>query len=444
MTDTIFALATGAARAAIAVIRISGPDAGKTLIQLAGPLPRPRYAALRTLRSVDAKVLDRALVLWAPGPASFTGEDQVELHLHGGAAVIKGVTEALSHLKLRPALPGEFTRRAFENGKLDLTEAEAIADLVDAETQAQRDQAMAQLGGGVSRRQEGWRAMLLSASAMLEADIDFPDEELPSGLQDQARALLVELLAELDQTSADLRGEQVRDGYRIALVGAPNAGKSSVLNALIERDAAIVTELAGTTRDVIEVALTIEGFRIVIADTAGIRQSENMIEAEGIRRAQAWASKAALRVLVVDQSSDVRDWLEATPLFGANDVIALNKSDLDLSSGGKAAMTWAEKFGQTIVSCQASTGDVLQLKALIGERVVAALSGSDSPVVTRTRHKAIIQNTADCLRRGLSAASIETLAEDVRLASRALAHLVGEIGAEEVLDGVFGSFCIGK
>ncbi|MHB8287128.1 MAG: tRNA uridine-5-carboxymethylaminomethyl(34) synthesis GTPase MnmE [Caulobacteraceae bacterium] len=443
MTDTIFALATGSARAAIAMVRISGPGSRDVLLSLTERLPTARQAALRTLRSPEnGQILDQAVVLWFPAPASFTGEDQVELHLHGGSAVIQGVTQALINLGLRPAEPGEFTRRAFEKGRLDLAEAEAIADLVDAETEAQKAQALAQLGGGLSRRQAHWRSTLVQASAMLEADIDFPDEEIPSGLEDQARALLETLVIDLEAAITDHRGEQVRDGYRVALLGAPNAGKSSLLNALVGRDAAIVTDIAGTTRDVIEVSLTVEGFRVILADTAGLREAQDRIEIEGIRRAEAWAAGASLRMLVVDQSAGGADWKTGAALMRAGDVVVLNK--MDQPSASENVRVWALEQGFDTVACQADAGGIYQVSAILSSKVVTALRGVEFPAATRARHRVLLVEAAGALRRGLMTGWAERLTEDVRLASRLLAQLVGEIGSEDILDAVFGAFCIGK
>ena len=293
MTETIFALATAPGRAAVAVVRVSGPQAAAVLRALAAPLPAPRRAALRRLKADDGALLDEALVLWFPAPASFTGEDSAELHLHGGRASVEAVTAALAGHGLRLAEPGEFTRRAFQNGKLDLTQAEAIADLVDAETDGQRRQALGQLEGGLSARYADWRTRLIQALARLEAAVDFPDEDLPDALSAEVGRRVAELADELEAALLDDgRGERVREGFRVALVGAPNAGKSSLLNRLAGREAAIVTDVAGTTRDVIEVPAVIEGFKVLFADTAGLRDSTDPIEAEGVRRARAWAAAA--------------------------------------------------------------------------------------------------------------------------------------------------------
>jgi tRNA modification GTPase len=415
-------------------------------VALAGRLPSPRRAALSTLRDPnDGRVLDQAIAVWFPAPASFTGEDQVELSLHGGLAVVQGIIGVLSRLGLRPAEPGEFTRRAFEHGKLDLTKAEAIADLIDAETQAQRDQAIAQLGGGLGRRQDAWRTVLVQASAMLEADIDFPDEEIPSGLEGVARRLLTDLLKDLDAAIVDDRGKIIRDGYRIALIGAPNAGKSSVLNALLKRDAAIVTEIAGTTRDVIEADLAMDGFSVIVADTAGMRNSDDRIEIEGIRRARIWTETAALRVLVIDQAANNETWRLAADMLASGDMMFVNKADLPRSVATDAAMQWAVTSGVTPIFGQADVGDIAELLVALSHKVSSDLTGAEFPAVTRERHRAILGQTRDHVQRALNQApTVEALAEDVRLAARALAQLVGEIGSEDVLDEVFSTFCIGK
>ncbi len=286
MDDTIFALATAPGRAAVAVVRISGPGSAQVLRRLSGALPSPRRAVLRRLRG-DEETLDEALILWLPGPASFTGEDSAELHLHGGRATVEAVGETLIALGLRLAEPGEFSRRAFQNGKLDLTQAEAIGDLVDAETEGQRRQALGQLEGELSARYQAWRGRLIQALARLEAAVDFPDEDLPDALGREVGDRIVVLAQELEEALADQgRGERIREGYKVALMGAPNAGKSSLLNRLAGREAAIVTDRPGTTRDVIEVPIVISGFKALLADMAGIRDTDDPVEIEGVRPGQ--------------------------------------------------------------------------------------------------------------------------------------------------------------
>lgn len=424
--DTIFALATPPGRGAVAVVRLSGPESGPALARLAGSVPERRRAALRTLRDGGGVVLDQALVLWFVSPASFTGEDSAELHLHGGPAVVSAVSAALIALGLRPAEPGEFTRRAFENGKLDLTQAEAVADLIDAETQAQHAQALDQLGGALARRYEAWRAHLLGALAVLEAAIDFPDEEIPEGVADRAREPVAILIAELDAALADAaRGERVREGFRIALTGPPNAGKSTLFNALVGRDAAIVTPIAGTTRDVIEAQLTLGGYRVLLADTAGLRDTDDPVEREGVARARAWAEAADLR-------------LELDPAGSAEDAADPRTWRI---------VTMADRLASppsNAVSAVTGTG-MADLRARLTAAVVAASTGSDFPAVTRERHRRRLEEALDHLRRAQSAlVDPELAAEDVRLAVRALEAVVGRVGSEDVLDLVFSSFCIGK
>jgi tRNA modification GTPase len=436
MTDTIFAPATAAGRAAVAVIRISGSDSSKILQQLAAPLPAPRRAAVRPLKAADGSALDEALVLWMPGPASFTGEDSAELHLHGGRAGVEAVSRELSGLGLRLAEPGEFSRRAFQNGKLDLTQAEAIADLVDAETEAQRRQALGQLEGELSARYEVWRKRLIQALARLEAAVDFPDEDLPDTLQAEVGARIGDLAAELEAALADHgRGERVREGFKIALIGAPNAGKSSLLNRLVGREAAIVTEIAGTTRDVIEVPAVIEGFKVLFADMAGLRESADPIEAEGVRRARAWAAAADLRLWVVDQSAPA----DLEEVVRPNDLLVFNKADLP--GGLDAGLPDLETLR---VSARIGVGMDALWEALRAQ--VMALTGGDFPAVTRLRHRRHLEQAAAALRRGQAALarSPELGAEDLRHAAQALGRIAGRIDPEQVLDEVFSSFCIGK
>ena len=446
MTDTIFALATAAGRAAVAVVRISGPDTPRTVEALAGRAPAPRMAALRKLRHGGVE-LDEALVLRFEGPASYTGEDSAEFHVHGGRAVVEALLSALSDLGLRLAEPGEFTRRAFENGKLDLAQAEGVADLIDAETEAQRRQALGQVGGALSQRYDRWRDLLVQSLAMLEAAVDFPDEDLPEEVAERARPGLRILAEELDHALADVsRGRRVRDGYRIALVGAPNAGKSTLLNGLAERDAAIVTATPGTTRDVIEVPLVLGGYRVLLADTAGIRATEDLIEAEGVRRAKRWAEEADLRLWVVDgfHVEQIED-LEATVRPG--DWLVLNKADIaEPSVLDEAEARWAGA-GLAVSRLSArSDAAVSTLRERLQLHVAEALSGVEFPAATRLRHAERLAEARSYLARALSdvGLEVELAAEDVRLAARSLEKITGRVDPEDVLGRVFSTFCIGK
>lgn len=443
MNDTIFALATAPGRAAVAVLRVSGPGAGAAVKGLGAKLPPPREARLRVLKDVEGGELDRALVLWLPGPDSFTGEDVAELHLHGGVAVVEAVSEALLRQGLRPAEPGEFTRRAFEHGRLDLSQAEAVADLVDAETEAQRRQALAQLDGALSRRHEAWRELIVQALAGLEAAIDFPDEDLPADVAARAEPPLRRLIGELEASRADAgRGEGVREGYRVVLYGEPNAGKSTLLNALADREAAIVTPAPGTTRDVIEVALVLRGFKVVLSDTAGLRATEDLVESEGVRRAWARMDEAHLRLWVVDGGRTGPDLTLASHLR-PGDLAVRTKTDLPTvwapGAADAPAATWLE-------TSTADPATIRGLREAISDRVVAALAGGEFPSATRARHRADLEQALAHAERALQtlARGSELAAEDVRLAGRALARITGGVDADTVLDRVFASFCIGK
>jgi tRNA modification GTPase len=445
MSDTIFAPATAAGRAAVAVVRVSGPGTAQAVRALAGRLPAARRASLRKLRGADGAAIDEALVLWFPAPGSYTGEDSAEFHVHGGPAVVAAVVEALAGLGLRLAEPGEFTRRAFEHGKLDLAQAEGVADLIDAETQAQRAQALAQVGGRLSQVQARWREALVAASAMLEAAVDFPDEELPAGVAARARPILQRLADELEAAAEDAeRGERVREGYRIALVGAPNAGKSTLLNVLAGREAAIVTATPGTTRDVIEVPTVLGGYKVLLADTAGLRDTDEEIEAEGVRRARAWAESADLRLWLVDGSAAELPGLPDE--VGEGDLALITKRDLPSGPAGAWAAEVARRMGLPSAEVTArGPSDMAWLQQTLAERVIDALAGGEPPAATRLRHKELLSEAARRLRHALDEdEALELAAEDVRLAARALDRITGRIDPDQVLGRIFATFCIGK
>lgn len=439
--DTIFALASGGGRAAVAVLRLSGPAAGPALAALTRDrLPQPRRASVRDLADpASGDILDRALCLWFPAPGSFTGEDVAELHLHGGRAVLDGVTEALLRLGCRVAEPGEFSRRAFDLGKLDLTEAEAIADLVEAETAAQRRQALGQLAGGLANLTDSWRIRLLRALAHLEADLDFPDEDLPAGVADLVRGDLATLAAEMNsQLAAGERGERLRTGLSVALLGAPNVGKSSLLNQLAGRDVAIVSARAGTTRDVIEVHLDLGGLPVTLADTAGLREATDEIEGEGVRRALAQARSADLKLLVFDASNWPSLDDDTLALVDDRSLCVLNKSDL-------RSVDSAHIEGRPVLPVSASTGAGIDaLLARLRQAAAALVPGTAAPTLNRARHRAAVTEARDAVQRSLQAPAPELLAEDVRLAVRAIGRVTGRVDVEDVLDLIFREFCIGK
>jgi tRNA modification GTPase len=439
MPGTIYALATPAGRSGVAVVRISGPDARTALTALtARALPKPRVATVRRLVGHDDVPIDDTLVLWFPAPHSFTGEDVAELHLHGGPAVIAAALAALGKIEgLRLAEPGEFTRRAFDHDKLDLAQVEGIADLIAAETEMQRRQALRQAEGALSRRLESWRADLMRALARLEAYIDFPDEGLPQQL---LASIDLEIRQVGDSLAAELAGhaaERLRDGLTIAILGAPNVGKSSIINRLAQREAAIVSSIAGTTRDVIEVRMDVSGYPVTLADTAGLRATADEIEAEGVRRALNRAEHADLKLLVFDGGAWPRIDPETAKLIDDQAICVLNKADLlrepePVAIEGRAALK---------LSCKTGLG----LEALVERIAAAARDGmSGGAVLTRARHRAAVAEAKAALDRAQSAGQLELKAEDLRLAVRAIGRIAGRVDVEDVLDLIFKEFCIGK
>lgn len=436
-------------RAGVAVVRVSGTAAFDALDRLQGArrMPPPRMAALRRLRAADGEFLDQALVIRFPAPNSFTGEDVVELHLHGGPAVVSGVLAALAAMEgLRPAEPGEFTRRAFDAGKLDLTAVEGLADLVAADTAAQRRLALRQLGGELAGLYETWTNRLTRALAWLEAAIDFADEELPDGIDLTIRADVAGVLGEMRAHLADgRRGEIVRDGFSIAIVGRPNAGKSSLLNALARREAAIVADTAGTTRDIVEVRLDVGGYAVILADTAGLRESADPVEREGVRRALARAEEADLILLLLDAGDPAApDARTALGMLGglAPERVLVCRNKIDIVP---PALPDAGSISDSL-SISAKTGDGIDsLLMRIGERVVAKV-GSDetAPVLSRLRHRKAVEEAVGHLSRFERVEQADLAAEDVRLAVRCVGRITGRVDVEDLLDVIFRDFCIGK
>ena len=448
--STIFALSSGRPPVAIAVVRVSGSKAAVALEKLVGRLPEPRQAALVRVRDpASGEAIDEALALWFPGPHSETGEDVAELQLHGGHAVIAGVLDALGTIDgCRLAEPGEFTRRAFENGRLDLTAVEGLADLIAAETPAQRRQAFRQLKGLIGDRAEAWRRRLTQALALVEARIDFSDEaDVPEDLLGPALRAGRQLRDEIAGVLADgRRGERLRDGLVVAIAGPPNAGKSTLLNRLARREAAIVSPDAGTTRDIIEVHLDLDGFPVTLLDTAGIRESDQPIEQEGVRRALERAAMADL-VLWVTDGSAAGPAADSTFKTLKSSAIWLIRNKIDLSSASIFQRTNEAEFSYLI---SAATGEGLEaVVAGVAEFARGYFSAVESGIVTRARHRRALEETVAALDRAMDEATdcgarLELIAEELRAAATMLGRLTGRVDVEDILDVIFRDFCIGK
>jgi tRNA modification GTPase len=431
--DTIFALGSGAGRAAIAVIRVSGPAVSNVLTEFAGAVPQGRRARFAEIRDpANGEVLDHGLVLYFPGPNSATGEDYAEFHIHGGRAVVDGALAALSRRPgLRPAEPGEFARRGFANGKLDLSQAEALADLIDAQTQAQRRQALRVAGGALRREAEAWRARLIEALALVEAELDFSDEaDVGAFPEDRFRAgleaLALELGAALQEAPAS---ERMRDGFLVMIMGPPNSGKSTLLNALARRDLAIVSPTPGTTRDMIEAHLDIGGLPLTFVDTAGLREAEEEIERIGVDRVIGRAGTADLIL-----------WLSATgeepaaQARGEAEILRVwSKSDLRVPAAG-----W-------IGICAPDGAGLDRLLAEVFERARMRLGDGSAALIIRERHRLALEDAAGAIAEAMTPGkALEFVADDLRSAARALGRITGSVDVEDVLDAVFSRFCVGK
>ena len=449
-TDTIFSLSSAPGRAGVSVFRLSGPKTGAITKTLTGrALPAPRLAALRRIKDSGGAMIDEGLVLWMPGPKSFTGEDCAEFQLHGSPAVLEAMASAFLRAGARQSEAGEFTRRAFENGRLDLTEAEGLADLIDAETQGQRLQALRQMQGGLKAVYEEWRSRILDALAQIEGEIDFPDEgDIPDGLSHKSAEPLKILSRDISKMlSTAERGEHIRAGIDIAIIGPPNAGKSSLINRVVGRDAAIVTDQAGTTREVLEMNLELGGLPIRLLDTAGLRESDDVIEAEGVRRARRRAESAQMRLVIFDAQD--MEWQAAKnsdddsfSLLQHGDFLVLNKSDLGLSE-----KTPALPSGVRLFSVSALTGEGLPaLLEALEETVREKYSPLGEVGLTRARHKDCVERAKTSIDRAHSALgrAPELAGDDLRAALQALRELAGETDIEAVFDRIFSRFCVGK
>jgi tRNA modification GTPase len=443
---TIFALSSGRPPAAIAIVRVSGPLAGRCVDLLAGAVPDPRVATYVALHNIAQQDIDNAVVLWFPQPASSTGEDVAEFHIHGSRAVLAALMAALGSIDgMRPAEPGEFTRRAFENGKIDLTEAEALDDLIHADTERQRRQALRQLNGLLGDRARDWRRQIIEASALVEASIDFSDEgDVPDELIEPALARVRVLLAEIEDVLAvEGRSERLREGFVVAIVGPPNVGKSALMNQLARREVSIVSPQAGTTRDIIELHLDLDGCPVTVIDTAGIRDSEDTVEQEGVRRARARAAEADLRLWLVDAKTTIdgddglRAWMDA----GQDGfwVVHNKVDDLVMPPGIGLDRGWP------CHQISAATGAGIKELTTVLAGYAAHYLDTEGAVITRARHRQLLRQAADELGGAVDMPEpVEIVAEHLRAATHALGRLVGRVDVEDVLGSIFSTFCVGK
>lgn len=439
LSNTIVALATPAGKSGVAVIRISGPQARYVLAQLLGTVPAPRVATLGWLKNpTHSTLIDQALTLWFPAPNSFTGEDVVEFHIHGSLAVIEEIlTVCTSFEQVRMAEAGEFTRRAFYSGKMDLTAIEGLSDIINAETAAQKKLALHQLQGHLADFYTTMRNRIIKALALIEAWLDFPDEDLPAAVTSDIITEVDALLKDIDTLLQDSHnGERIREGITIVLAGAPNAGKSSLLNRLAKRDAAIVSEFAGTTRDVIEVRMDLGGYAATLIDTAGLRESNDIIESEGIKRARNALTHADITIVLHDASTLPTIHSDSVALHGPNALIVINKAD-------QLSHTLPQKLSGAIIISVTEDSGIDKLMDILQKRIRTLIT-NESPLITRQRHRQHLMEAQEALKSYKNQKDEVLMAEQLRLAASAIGKITGKIEIDAILDHIFSSFCIGK
>ena len=442
---TIFALSSGIGAAGVAVIRISGPDSKNVILKLTkAPFPKPKFATLKKINNINnSRAIDEGIILWFPGPQSYTGEDMAEIHVHGSRAVIKTLLKSISQVNgCRLAEPGEFTKIAFKNGKIDLLKAESIGDLISAETDIQMSQALKIIAGNNLKRFEEWRSGLLKILSNVEAKIDFPDEDLPTDILNKIKIQSQKITDEIEVSLKDNRvGEIIREGYKISIIGPPNVGKSSLLNHLSNRDVAIVSSLAGTTRDVIETHLNIEGFPVIISDTAGIREARNEIEKKGIKLSLKKANEADLNVIIIEPKSK-QNQAFLNKFMNERSILIVNKVD-----NNKVRLTSKiKKFKPILISIKKKK-NIQKVITLIKHKIKNQFKGNENILITRMRHRQNLEDCFNSLKNFNNKKDIndfDKAAEDLRLACRSLGKITGKFDVEDVLDSIFNDFCIGK
>jgi len=442
---TIFALSSGIGVAGIAVIRISGPEAKNVILKLTkAPFPKPKLATLKKINNINnSRLIDEGIILWFPGPKSYTGEDMAEIHVHGSRAVINALLKSISQIKgCRLAEPGEFTKVAFTNGKIDLLKAESIGDLISADTDLQMNQALKIIAGNNLKRFEKWRSVLLKILSYIEAKIDFPDEDLPTDILYQIKIQSKKIIDEIETSLKDNRvGEIIREGYKISIIGPPNVGKSSLLNYLSNRDVAIVSSSAGTTRDVIETHLNIDGYPIIISDTAGIREARNEIEKKGIKLSVKKASEADLNIIIIEPKSK-QNQLFLDKYMNGRSILIVNKVD---SSKIKISSK-LKKLKPILISIKKHK-NIQKVIALIKHKIKNQFKGNEHILITRMRHRKNLEECFNHLKnfhKKSDQNDFDKAAEDIRLASRSLGKITGKFDVEDILDSIFNDFCIGK